>query len=211
MKVLIPGSYDPCTRGHLDLIERAAARYEEVIAAVFINPEKSGLFPYRERVNFLRLATAHLPNVTVTFSDGMVADYVRENAIDQIVKGYRDERDLQYEKTMADYNLAHSGVGTELLPAAPAYVSVSSTAVREALASGHGIETLVPPEAAPAIRAAYEKVRKSSKMDKVTKIDGGTLKERIQEMKDFFGLDEKQSFQDLDVDNEKSCEKDRES
>ena len=77
MRALMPGSYDPCTVGHLAVIEAAAARYTAVTVAVFINPKKQGLFSYAERVQFLRLATAHLPNVEVTFSDGMVADFAK--------------------------------------------------------------------------------------------------------------------------------------
>lgn len=162
MKALIPGSYDPCTRGHLDLIARAAALYDEVVVAVFINPEKTGLFPFEKRMEFLRLATASLPNVTVTFSNGMVADYARENAIGKIVKGYRNDRDLQYEKEMAAYNLAHSGVKTELLPTAPEYAAVSSTAVREALAAGREIASFVPPEIVEAVRSAYETQKRAA-------------------------------------------------
>ena len=82
MKVLMPGSYDPCTVGHLAVIRAAAERFREVTVAVFINPKKEGLFSYAERVEFLRLATADLPRVTVAFSDGMVADFAKDGGYD---------------------------------------------------------------------------------------------------------------------------------
>ena len=157
MKVLMPGSYDPCTVGHLAVIEAAAELFGEVTAAVFINPNKEGLFSYAERVEFLRLATAHLEGVTVTFSDGMVADLARDGGFDRIVKGVRNERDRLYEAEMAAYNFDRGGVITELIPAADEMQEVSSTAVREALASGGDLLGLVPEAARAAILAAYRK------------------------------------------------------
>ena len=156
MKVLMPGSYDPCTVGHLAVIEKAAARFGEVTVAVFINPEKQGLFTYGERVEFLRLATAHLKGVDVAFSDGMVADLAKDGGYDRIVKGIRNERDRLYEAEMAAYNLERGGVATELLPADTGMKEVSSTAVREALASGSDLRGLVPEAARAAILAAYK-------------------------------------------------------
>ena len=155
MRVLMPGSYDPVTQGHLAVIEEAAAIYDEVTVAVFINPEKAGLFTYRERVELLRTAVAHLANVTVDFSDGMVADYARTRGFDLIVKGVRNESDRAYEEKMAEYNLAHSGVPTLLLPARPEMLTVSSTIVREALASGAPLSGLVPDTVADAVTALY--------------------------------------------------------
>ena len=158
MRALMPGSYDPVTVGHLAVIEAAAARYAEVTVAVFINPEKQGLFAFSDRVEFLRLATAHLPNVRVLFSDGMVADLARDGGYDRIVKGVRNAADRRYEEEMAAYNLTRGGVPTELLPAAPALLEVSSTAVREALAEGTGLSGLVPKAAETAILTAYRKI-----------------------------------------------------
>ncbi len=155
MKVLMPGSYDPCTVGHLAVIETAAARFGEVTVAVFINPAKEGLFTYGERVEFLRLATAHLAGVTVTFSDGMVADFAREGGFDRIVKGVRNSSDRLYEAEMAAYNLERGGVPTELIPAEDGMQAVSSTAVREALARGEDLRGLVPEAARAAVLAAY--------------------------------------------------------
>lgn len=155
MRVLMPGSYDPVTRGHLAVIEEATRRYGEVTVAVFINPKKEGLLPYDTRVALLRLATAHLAEVDVIFSDGMVADLARDGGYDLIVKGIRNEKDLAYEEEMADYNLARGGVKTEFIDAAVAMRGISSTAVREALAVGRPIDDLVPDSIAAAVVAAY--------------------------------------------------------
>lgn len=155
MRVLMPGSYDPVTRGHIALIEAAASRYDEVTVAVFINPEKKGLFPYDTRVAFLTLATAHLDNVSVTFSDGMVADLARDGGYDRIVKGVRNEIDRAYEQGMADYNLARGGVATELIASADELCEVSSTAVRQALEAGAPIGGLVPESIEAAVLSAY--------------------------------------------------------
>lgn len=157
MRALMPGSYDPCTVGHLAVIEAVAARYTAVTVAVFINPKKQGLFSYAERVQFLRPATAHLPNVEVTFSDGMVADFAKGGGYDRIVKGIRNEEDRRYEEEMASYNLARGGVPTELITAAPSLSAISSTAVRAALTEGRSLKGLVPEAAAPAIAAAFAK------------------------------------------------------
>ena len=157
MRVLMPGSYDPCTVGHLALIERAAAEYDAVTVGVFVNPQKAGCFTHAERVAFLRLATAHLSNVTVIFSDGMVADYARDGAFGAIVKGVRNDADRRYEEEMAAYNLTRGGVPTVLLPAADGLWDVSSTAVRHALATGMGYKDLLPAAACEAIVAAYQK------------------------------------------------------
>ena len=156
----MPGSFDPCTVGHLYLIEQAAKAYREVTVAVFINPEKRGLFSYPDRVRFLTLATAHLNNVTVTFCDGMVADYARDGGFSAIVKGVRNGDDRRYEEGMAAYNLERGGVPTVLLPTKAGLSDVSSTAVREALRKGQPLCGLVPSAAAEAVREAYEKYGK---------------------------------------------------
>lgn len=160
MKALMPGSFDPCTLGHLDLVERAAREYREVTVAVFINPEKRGLFPYTERVRFLTLATAHLPNVTVTFSDGMVADYARNGGYSAIVKGVRNETDRAYEEGMAIYNLERGGVPTVLLSTGEGLSELSSTAVRDALREGRSLLGLVPEAAVAAVTESYKKYGK---------------------------------------------------
>ena len=160
MRALLPGSFDPITIGHLAVIEEAAARYDSVTVGVFINPDKTGLFPHEVRVELIRLATAHLQNVDVLFSCGMVADLARDGGYDRIVKGVRSEEDRVYEEEMAAYNLARGGVPTELLPARESLVSVSSTAVRAALLEDdkETLSALLPSSILGATLAAYKRI-----------------------------------------------------
>lgn len=144
MKAIVPGSYDPVTIGHLDIIKRAAERYEKVYAMVFINPKKSYRFSAKDRVKMLSLATEGLDNVVVGYSEGLVIDYMRENGIEKIVKGYRNETDLEYEKVQALWNKEHGGYDTELLLCQPELAEVSSTRVRTALDNSETAEGLVP-------------------------------------------------------------------
>ena len=109
MKVILPGSYDPITLGHLDLIRRAAEIYSEVYVVAFINPEKSYTFTEEERRRMLALATEDIKGVRVDFSSGRVVDYMKSHGIERIVKGYRNDVDLEYERRQAEYNLKFGG------------------------------------------------------------------------------------------------------
>ena len=141
---ILPGSYDPVTVGHLAVIREAASRFDEVYVVVFINPEKRYTFSLDERVKMLMLATDEFDNVLVSYSDGLVIDYMRDHEIEKIFKGYRNEVDLEYEKRMAEWNLEHGGYETELWRCPDDIACVSSTAVREMLKSGEGAEALLP-------------------------------------------------------------------
>ena len=156
--VLLPGSFDPLTRGHYAVIEAAARAFDEVRVMVFVNPDKTCLFPLSDRVEFLRLATANLPNVTVGSSEGLVADCVRENGISFIVKGVRCERGYLYERAMADWNAAH-GAKTFLFPAPEDVREISSTELRTRLEAGLPIDDVAAPGTSDAIRAAYRRIR----------------------------------------------------
>lgn len=145
MSVILPGSYDPVTVGHLDVIRRAAEKYDEVYVVVFTNPEKTYTFSLSDRVSMLMLATDSIDNVLVSYSDGLVVDYMREHGIEKIVKGYRNERDLEYEMAQAEYNRAHGGYETELMLCQPHLSAVSSTLARELLKSGASTEGVLPP------------------------------------------------------------------
>ena len=144
MKVILPGSYDPVTLGHLEIIKRAARTYDEVYAVVFINPDKKYTFSLDERVKMLILATDELENVIVSYSDGMVVDYMREHGIEKIVKGYRNAGDLEYEKIQAEYNLRHGGYETELWLAEADYREMSSTVARESISRGDDLSKILP-------------------------------------------------------------------
>ena len=153
MSVILPGSYDPVTVGHLDLIRRAAEQYDEVYAVIFVNPEKTYTFSLDDRMRMLMLATDDLDNVLVSYSNGLVVDYMREHGIDRIIKGYRNDTDLEYEKKQADFNLAYGGYETELVKCRPGLESVSSTEVRGRILRGDDISALVPETVAEYIRS----------------------------------------------------------
>ena len=144
MKVILPGSYDPVTLGHLDVIRRAAEEYEEVFAVVFINPDKTYTFSLDDRVSMLMLATEELPNVLVSYSTGRVVDYMRDHGIKKIIKGIRNDADLAYERVQEKYNFEHGGYETEYLYAPPALEHISSTLARERLAQGGSLEGVLP-------------------------------------------------------------------
>ena len=144
MRVILPGSYDPVTSGHLEIIRRAAERYDEVFAVVFINPEKTYAFSLDERVRMLMVATEDLPNVLVSYSTGLVIDYMRDHHIEKIVKGIRNEADLAYERVQEEWNLTHGGYPTEYIRAEEGYEHISSTLVREKIARGESLQGLLP-------------------------------------------------------------------
>lgn len=145
MKVILPGSYDPVTVGHLDIIRRAAEQFDEVYAVIFTNPNKTYRFSLDERVRMLMLATDELPNVLVSYSNGLVIDYMREHGIEKIIKGYRTDADLPWEREQAEWNKKHGGYDTELWKCREGFESVSSTAVRTRLDGGESAEELLPP------------------------------------------------------------------
>ena len=150
-KALIPGTFDPITRGHMDLINRAAVAYDEVTVGIFVNPDKTCFFSREEREELIRLATMHIPHIRVITSDGYTADYAREGEYAAIIRGYRNESDLAYETQMAAYNRERGGVNTILWETPADLAAVSSSAVRKRLAAGEDISDLVPPEIQEAI------------------------------------------------------------
>lgn len=142
--VILPGSYDPVTLGHLDMIRRAAAEYREVYAVIFRNPEKQYTFSLADRLAMLMLATEDLPNVLVSESDGLVIDYAHDHGIDLIIKGYRNETDFLYEKKQAQWNSEHGGIETLLWQSAPAFSGISSTEARKKLKNGEDPSDFLP-------------------------------------------------------------------
>ena len=144
MSVIMPGSYDPVTVGHAEMIRRVAERENEVYVVVFTNPNKEYRFSLEDRVAMLMLATEDLDNVIVSYSLGYVVDYMREHDIDRIVKGYRTDADLEWEREQAEYNLKHGGYETELILADEKYKDISSTLVRERLENGESLDGFLP-------------------------------------------------------------------
>ena len=143
-KAVCPGSFDPITNGHLDVIERASHLFDEVVIAVLVNNSKSSLFTIEERIVLARDCVKHLPNVKVDMWSGLLVDYCRENKVDAIVKGLRAVSDFDYELKMAQMNLQLKGVDTLLMATKPAYSFLSSSLVREIARYGGDVSKLVP-------------------------------------------------------------------
>ena len=152
MKVILPGSYDPITLGHLEIIKRAAEKFDEVFVTVFINPEKEYMFSTGDRVKMLELATEDIKNVTVGSSDGYVVDYMRERGIDKIVKGYRNDVDLEYEMRQAEFNLSRGGYETELWLSRDGFSDISSTKARRLIEEGGELSAILPEKVISFIR-----------------------------------------------------------
>jgi pantetheine-phosphate adenylyltransferase len=144
-RAVCPGSYDPATNGHLDIIERASRLFDEVVVAVGVNKSKKGLFEIEERLEMLREITSKLPNIRVDSWEGLLVDYCREHDIAAVAKGLRSVSDFDYELQMAQMNRELTGVETLLMANNPAYGFVSSSLVKEVAALGGDIEHLVPP------------------------------------------------------------------
>ena len=142
MSVILPGSYDPVTNGHLDIIRRAAKEYDEVYVVVFNNPKKSYTFTLDERVQMLMIATDDLENVLVSCSAGLVIDYMHDHEIEKIIKGYRTEADLAWEHEQAEWNLKNGGYETELWKCSDGMENISSTSAREAMKNGEPLDML---------------------------------------------------------------------
>lgn len=142
---LLPGSYDPITLGHLDIVKRALALYDEVVVAVMNNAAKSYMFTIGERAEMARLATADMPRVCVVADEGMLVDLFDRLGADVIVKGVRNEADLAYEQEMAAYNLSRNPrAKTVFLDAATPYADLSSTRVRAMLKNCEAPHELLP-------------------------------------------------------------------
>ncbi|OUN01548.1 MAG: pantetheine-phosphate adenylyltransferase [Firmicutes bacterium ZCTH02-B6] len=140
-----PGSFDPVTRGHVDIVERAARLFDLLYVAVLDNTRKQALFPAEERVAMLREATAHLPNVCCESFTGLVVDYAQSRGADVIIRGVRSPSDCEYELQMAGMNRELApGIETLLLPTSPAYAHVRSSLVKEVAVLGGSVDAWVP-------------------------------------------------------------------
>jgi len=143
---LCPGSFDPVTNGHLDIIERTASHFDEVVVAVIRNPQKSNaLFGLEERQEMLRESCAHLPNVKVAYFKGLLVDFAKRYGAQAIVKGLRAVSDYEYELQMAQMNRSLSGIETFFITTSPRHSYLSSSLVREVARYGGDVSSMVPP------------------------------------------------------------------
>ena len=144
-RVVCPGSFDPVTNGHLDIIRRAAKLHDEVLVVVGANPAKHGMFTVDERVTMLEEVTADLPNVSVGTFRGLLVEYCRARGVSAIVKGLRAVSDFEYEMEMAQMNYRLAEVETLFIAANPLYSFLRSSLVREIAEYGGNVSSLVPP------------------------------------------------------------------
>ncbi len=143
-RAVCPGSFDPVTNGHVDVIGRAAALYDELVVAVLVNPGKAGLFSVEERMEMLRDISAHLGNVRIDSWHGLLVDYCSQHDIQVIVKGLRAVSDFDYELQMAQMNIGLSGVETLFMPTNPLYSFLSSSLVKDVVKWGGDASSYVP-------------------------------------------------------------------
>ena len=142
---LCPGSFDPVTNGHIDIIERTARHFDHVIVAVIRNPQKAqSLFTLEERQEMLHEVTAQLGNVQIEFFKGLLVDFAKEHGADSIVKGLRAISDFDYELQMAQMNQRLSGIDTFFLSTSPQHSFLSSSLVREVARFGGDVSGMVP-------------------------------------------------------------------
>jgi pantetheine-phosphate adenylyltransferase len=143
-RAVCPGSFDPITNGHLDIIERASRLYDVVHVAVLVNPSKKGMFSVDERIAMIEEITADYGNVKVESHQGLLVDYCRDRDIPAIVKGLRAVSDFDYELQMAQMNHGLTGVETLFVPTNPTYSFLSSSLIKEVATLGGDVSHLVP-------------------------------------------------------------------
>jgi pantetheine-phosphate adenylyltransferase len=152
MIAICPGSFDPITHGHIDVITRAAALFDQVVVAVGQNSAKKYLFTPEERVELVRETTAGLDNVTVEALDGLLVEFARKHGAGVLVKGIRFASDFDFELQMAHINSVVGSVETVMLPASSVWSTLSSTMVREVASYGGDVSAFVPEVVARRIR-----------------------------------------------------------
>jgi pantetheine-phosphate adenylyltransferase len=143
-RAVCPGSFDPVTNGHLDIIGRAAHLYDELVVAVFINESKNSMFSVEERRDMLLEATASYGNVRIDTFHGLVVDYCKTHDVPVIVKGLRAVSDFDYELQMAQMNRGLAGIDTLFMPTNPEYSFLASSLVKEIAKWGGDVSSLVP-------------------------------------------------------------------
>lgn len=153
---LCPGSFDPPTNGHIDVIERASRYFDTVVVAVIANPSKEPLFGLEQRSDMLTDALTHVANIEITSFDGLLVDFAKHRELGVVVKGLRAISDFEYELQMAQMNSnLLPGLDTMFMTAKPEWAFLSSSLVREVARYGGSIEGLVPPGVAKALQEAF--------------------------------------------------------
>ncbi len=152
VSVVCPGSFDPVTYGHLDVLERAASGFDRLVVACLRNDGKNPLFTLDERIGLLQEVTAHLRNIEIAGFDGLLVDFCKARDIRLVVKGLRAVSDFEYELQMAQMNRNLGAVETLFLPTSPVYSFLSSSLVKEVARFGGDISDFVPAVVADRLR-----------------------------------------------------------
>lgn len=167
VRAIYPGSFDPATFGHLDVIKRAAELFDEVIVGVLMNSEKSPLFSVEERVNILKKVTADIPNLKVTSFSGLSVNFARSCDAKVIIRGLRAITDFEYELQMAQTNrmLSHGKIDTVFLTTSLEYAYLSSSAIKQIASFDGDITPCVPDFVAKLIYDKYREKKLSEHSD----------------------------------------------
>jgi pantetheine-phosphate adenylyltransferase len=152
-RAVCPGSFDPITFGHLDIIERASKQFDEVIVAVFANRKKEGLFSVEERLELIAANVSQYGNVRVDSGSGLLVEYCKVKSVDVIVKGLRAVTDFDYELQMAQVHTQASGVETMFMATSPTHSFLSSSIVKELAYYGGDVSSMVPANVNAALQA----------------------------------------------------------
>ena len=153
VRAIFPGSFDPITNGHLDVVKRGARLFDELIVAVGRNPLREEFFTTEQRVQMIKELVADMPNVSVESFDGLTAEYAVRKKADVILRGLRNLTDVQYEFQLAMTNRAVTGIETVFIMTSEQYGFVSSTLIREVAGLGGDVSNLIP-------RSVYEQLKK---------------------------------------------------
>ena len=149
---VFPGTFDPITNGHLDVIRRGASLFDELVLAIGANPDKTALLEPKDRAKIISKIVAPIPNVRVETYDGLTVDFVRKIAADVILRGIRSGSDLQFEFQAALTNRAVAGVETLFIMTGAESAFISSSLIRQIARMGGDVSSLVPPEVLPYVR-----------------------------------------------------------
>ncbi|MDO4555530.1 MAG: pantetheine-phosphate adenylyltransferase [Lachnospiraceae bacterium] len=161
-RAIYPGSFDPVTLGHLDIIKRAAGLFDEVIIGILVNPGKNPWFTMEERMEMLRCTTKEIPNIEIASFEGLLVDFCRMRKIDGIIRGVRGGTDFDYELPMAQINQQlYAKTETVFLAANPAYSFISSSAVKELAVFGGDYTSMLPPEIAARMKYKENQMSKN--------------------------------------------------
>jgi len=157
-RVLVAGTFDPVTIGHMDIIQRACALFDEVHIVIFVNPDKMPMFCITERQKFLHAACADMSNVIINHSTGMLVDYMKINQLVATVRGARNTKDFEYELEMAALNRQlWNGCETVILPCDKQYAEISSTKIRQALQNGQDVSNFLPKAILPLVNDTLQR------------------------------------------------------